>query len=137
MFTEKERDVKYGLFQDAHYLFEEIPQRDHVFWTSILTTFNLANFPSIYATLLTQLPCLTYLSEAKIFLNTSINNPTAASVPSSENTSPALITEILRLRQAIKSMWLVPALAVTTSLTEGSSWSSSSITGAAPEQRMA
>ena len=32
--------------RDAHYLFEKMPQRDHVSWTSILTAFNLGNLPS-------------------------------------------------------------------------------------------
>ncbi|KAK4856249.1 hypothetical protein QYF36_015695 [Acer negundo] len=38
---------KCGLFQHAHYLFEEMPHRDHVSWASILTAFNKANFPNI------------------------------------------------------------------------------------------
>ncbi|KAK2642258.1 hypothetical protein Ddye_024021 [Dipteronia dyeriana] len=38
---------KCGFFQYAHYLFEEMPHRDHVSWASILTAFNKANFPNI------------------------------------------------------------------------------------------
>ena len=41
----RERDAHY-LFQDAHNLFEKMPQRNHVSWTSIFTAFNLGNLPS-------------------------------------------------------------------------------------------
>ncbi|KAF2306739.1 hypothetical protein GH714_020975 [Hevea brasiliensis] len=37
---------KCGLFQDAYYLFEEMPHRDHVSWASILNAYNHANLPN-------------------------------------------------------------------------------------------
>lgn len=37
---------KCGLFQDAYYLFDEMPHRDHVSWASILTAYNQANLPN-------------------------------------------------------------------------------------------
>ncbi|XP_050237384.1 pentatricopeptide repeat-containing protein At4g14050, mitochondrial [Mercurialis annua] len=37
---------KLGLVEDAHHLFDEMPQRDQVSWASILTACNLANFPN-------------------------------------------------------------------------------------------
>ncbi|CAK7328391.1 unnamed protein product [Dovyalis caffra] len=37
---------KCGVLQDAHYLFDEMPQRDHVSWASILTAYNQANLPN-------------------------------------------------------------------------------------------
>ncbi|PNT57792.1 hypothetical protein POPTR_001G321700v4 [Populus trichocarpa] len=37
---------KCNLLQDAHYLFDEMPQRDHVSWASILTAYNQAKLPN-------------------------------------------------------------------------------------------
>ncbi|KAM3699567.1 hypothetical protein ACB098_05G034400 [Castanea mollissima] len=38
---------KCGLIQDALYLFDEMPHRDHVSWASILTAHNQANLPHL------------------------------------------------------------------------------------------
>lgn len=84
-----------------------------------------------------QTPLRTNRSPALILLITSITSPTAVSATSSENTVPALHTEIPRRRHSGRSMWLTPALEITMIRTAGSFRSRSAVTGVSPEHIIA